>query len=323
VTDFLCLGDIHASRRPPGWCTETYWPDLLDLLHQSAEVARERKVRAAVWAGDVFHHKAPSRTDHGLVQDLIEVIHAYPCDVWVTPGNHDLQHDRLDSIEDTQPLGVLFKAGARRLDGWCEENLPLYGVPWQQDWSEASVRAAMAGFPDRLFGQALIVTHAPIYPPDREPRYPGAELTPARWWADAVADGPFRHGLFYGHIHEPHGVYKADDSALEFCNNGALSRGSLDEYNRTRQVGVTLWTVGEGFEFVPLKARPASEVFRLRAHEEKVTPQRNLEEFLRGVNETQLVVLTRESVIAHIATLDVGPDVRELAEELLMKQGES
>ena len=68
--------------------------------------------------------------------------------------------------------------------------------------------------------------------------------------------------VFYGHVHEPHGVYEA--GGVTFCNNGALSRGSLHEYNLTRQVGCTLWDSETGeFEFVPLDAKPASEVFRL------------------------------------------------------------
>jgi DNA repair exonuclease SbcCD nuclease subunit len=323
VTLILAVNDIHATRRPPSSCTDSYWPDLLNLLYQTADVARERDVRAVAWAGDVFHHKAPSRTDHGLVQDLIDVVRAYPCPLYVVPGNHDIQHDRLDSIDVTQPLGVLFKAGALRLEGWADGNLPLYGVPWQQEWSQERVRACLADFRERVFGQSLVVTHAPIYPPGREPQYDGAEYTPARWWADAVDDGPFEHGLAYGHIHEPHGVFAADGSGLRFCNFGALSRGSLDEYNLNREVGCALWSTDGGFEFVPLKARPAGEVFRLRQHEEAATARHRLDGFLSGVSETVLDVLSTEKVLAYVRTLDVGRAVENLAEELLMRQGEA
>jgi hypothetical protein len=320
----LCVNDIHASERPPSSCTATYWPDLRDLLWQTVEVARAREVRAVVWAGDVLHHKAPGRTGHSLMQDLIRIIQAYPCPVFIVPGNHDLAHDRLDSIEATQPLGVLYLAGARRLEGWAGDNLPLYGVPWQQEWSEDVIRKALADWERHLFGLTLIVTHAPIYPPGREPRYEGAEVTPARWWADVIADGPFRHGLLYGHIHEPHGVYAADDSALRFCNYGALSRGSLDEYNLEREVGVALWDEGTGFEFVPLKARPASEVFRLQQHEERAAAQQSLDSFLSGVHSTTLRVLNVEAVTGHIRSLG-DRAVADLAEELLMavQQGEA
>jgi predicted phosphodiesterase len=317
----LCVNDIHASRRPPSSCTDTYWPDLLDLLYQTAEVARERGVSAVVWAGDVFHHKAPSRTDHGLVQDLIEVARDYPCPLFVVPGNHDIQHDRLDSIYATQPLGVLFKAGVRCLEGWDgpdeDSQLDLYGVPWQQEWSEQCVHEALADWRRETYGCSLVVTHAPIYPPAREPRYPGAEFTPASWWAGAMGGEGY---LLYGHIHEPHDVWRHE--GVTFCNYGALSRGSLDEYNLHRQVGVTIWDSGTSrFEFVPLKAKPAEQVFRLRQREEVVTAQRSLDAFLAGVREVTFGVLSVESVIGHVRALDIDPAVKARAEELLTAQG--
>jgi predicted phosphodiesterase len=321
----LCVNDIHARRTPPSSCTDSYWPDLRDLLWQSVEVARAREVQVVVWAGDVLHHKAPGRTDHGLMQDLIRVIQACPCPVFIVPGNHDVQNDRLASIDATQPLGVLYLAGARRLEGWADDTqgaleFPLYGVPWQQEWSPGVLGTALRDYTDPTGGEwnrpVLVVTHAPLYPPGREPGYPGAELTPAAWWASAM--GGAGH-LLYGHIHEPHGVYQA--GGVTFCNYGALSRGSLDEYNLERQVGVTLWddVTGE-FEFVPLRARPASEVFRLAQHAEKRAVQQSLDGFLAGVSAATLGVLSIETVLAHIATLGVERDVQELAGELLTAQ---
>jgi predicted phosphodiesterase len=307
----LALADIHATRRPPSSCTASYWPDLLDLLMQSTQVAREQNVDAVVWAGDIFHHKAPSRTDHGLVQDLIRVVHSYPCRVFVVAGNHDMQHDRHASIDATQPLGVLFKAGAVELDGWAPDSLPLYGVPWQQKWSAERIREVLAPWREKTCVRALLATHAPIYPPGQEKPY---ECTPAVWWADAMDDSG--HGLFYGHVHEPHGVFES--CGVRFCNNGALSRGSLDEYNLQRQVGCTLWdTVTGVFEFVPFRSRPAAEVFRLAEHTEAVTSQAQLDAFLAQVGEVQLPRLSVEVVMAHIRDLDLGPELTDLADELL------
>lgn len=271
-----------------------------------------------VWAGDVFHHKAPSRTDHGLVQDLIGVIRVYSCPLFIVPGNHDIQHDRLDSIESSQPLGVLFKAGALRLEGWGGDP-DLYGVPWQQEWSEAHVAAALGNWHRRSGGSPLVVTHAPIYPPGREPGYAGAEFTPASWWASAMGNEGY---LLYGHIHEPHGVWRHE--GVTFCNFGALSRGSLDEYNVTRRVGVTIWDADapleRAFEFVPLKARPAEEVFRLRRAAEDKAAERRQDLFLAGVDAVTLGLLSVESVIAHIREGGYSAGVADLAEELLMAQ---
>jgi DNA repair exonuclease SbcCD nuclease subunit len=320
--EYLLLSDVHATRHAPSSCTDTYWPDLLDLLRQSVGLAGERGVLGVVWAGDVFHHKAPRRTDHGLMQDLIKVVQAYPCPVWIVPGNHDIQHDRLDSIGVTQPLGVLYQAGARRLEGWADwdephEQHPLYGVPWLQDWSEQSIEAALESWRSQVFGPSLVVTHAPIYPPGREPPY---ECTPASWWATAMPDEPGQ-SLFYGHVHEPHGTYRV--GGLTFCNNGALSRGSLDEYNLARQVGCTLWDSGTGeFEFVPLDAKPAGQVFRLAQRERETAAQEKMTGFLAAVGSTELSVLSIEGVLEHFRTLNLADADLALAEELLMAEME-
>jgi predicted phosphodiesterase len=321
----LCVNDIHARRTPPSSCTSTYWPDLLGLLDQTADLARAREVRAVVLAGDVFDHKVPGRTDHALVRELKERF-IWPCrrfgiPVFAVAGNHDMQHDRPESVIATQPLGELEGPGSLRLlEGWAGDNLPLYGVPWQQDWSEERIRAVTADFRENVFSQTLVVTHAPIYPPGREPRYEGAEVTPAKWWADALEDGSLGHGLLYGHIHEPHGTYQAG-TALTFCNYGALSRGSLDEYNRHRDVGVALWdTVSGEFEFVPLKAKPAEEVFRLQERDERTARQHGLDGFLSGVGAVTLSVLNVETVLAHIDTLGLDRSTRDLTKELLTAQ---
>lgn len=313
---YLCLSDIHATRLAPSSCTDSYWPDLLELLRQSVELAQQYQVRGVVWAGDVLHHKAPRRTGHDVVQDLIKVIQAYRCPVWIVPGNHDLQHDRIDSIEETQPLGVLYLAGARRLEGWAEDNHPLYGVPWLQDWNERNIEAALEGFRTQVFSRTLIVTHAPVYPPGKEPPY---ECTPAKWWAAAAEDGDMGHGLFYGHVHEPHGTYAV--GGLTFCNNGALSRGSLDEYNLRRRVGVTLWDDGTGeFEFTALNARPPEQVFRIADRDRKNAAQDRMDVFLDAAGTVELGVLSIEGVLDHFRTLNLTSPELALAEELLMAE---
>ena len=129
---YLLYSDPHLCDRPPSSCQDGYLDDLFDLIEQTVKVARQRKAVAVVIAGDVFHLKSPSRTSHRLVQRTIRALQAYPCPVFIVPGNHDITHDNIDSIHQTQPLGVLFESGAaRQLEGWADgEPFPLYGVPW-------------------------------------------------------------------------------------------------------------------------------------------------------------------------------------------------
>jgi len=200
-------------------------------------------------------------------------------------------------------------------------------VSWQQDWSEERIREVLGTYRKTTMvacktRRPLVVAHAPIYPPGQELKW---ENTPAAWWVTAM-DG---FGcLFYGHVHEPHGVYRVagtweTDTAIEngvvtFCNNGALSRGSLHEYNLTRQVGCTIWDSETGeFEFVPLDAKPAGQVFRLAEKSQAADMQGRLDEFLASVGSTTLEAVSVEAVIGHIRTLGLGKDAEDLAAELL------
>lgn len=309
---YVLISDVHLSDHAPSSCTDSYLEDLFDLLEQVRALCEVEEADACIIAGDLFHVKAPVRTSHKMMRTLISTLRFFSCPVYVVPGNHDVQHDRMDSLP-SQPLGVLFESGAARpLEGWLETG-PVYGVPWLQEWSPETIGAACAGYLERKprSFNALVVTHAPIYPPGEEPGYEGAECTPVQWWGDALGG---HAAVFYGHVHEPHGIYEAE--GLRLCNNGALSRGSLDEYNLTRDVCATVVQDGE-FRAVKLDARPAGEVFRLREKAKLVTSNKRLDTFLETIGTATLETMSVESVIADIKSRDIKPEVKALAEELV------
>jgi len=310
--EYVLAGDVHMSDRPPSSCTADYGTDILDLLQQVIALAYQREAAGVVIAGDLFHCKAPSRTSHRTIMQLIKIFSGGP-PIWVVPGNHDLQYDRQESVTDTQPLGVLLEAGAvMLLDGWAPNGKMIYGVPWQQKWDNLHVFDALQGYRDwRVHSgtPALVVAHAPLYPPGKELQY---EFYPAAQWADAMCGGQ----CFYGHIHEPHGTWQLKD--VTFCNNGALSRGSLHEYNITRQVGATLWDDETGrFTFVPLKARPASEVFRLEEKQQVTDMKGRLDEFLKAISATSLSEVSATSVLNYFRGQNLKETEIALIEELL------
>lgn len=309
----LLVGDIHLSDRPPSSCTDTYLDDLLDLLEQTVVLASSCDV--VVWAGDVFHHKAPSRTSHRTVQRVIRLIENYPVPVYICPGNHDMSNDRFESLRETQPLGVLLEAGARLLNGWDDE-FPLYGVPWLQDFTDEAVADALAEWreepvPEDGFGaHRLVVAHAPLFPPGEESPW---ESYPTEAWAHAMGG---EGNCYYGHVHEHHGTYHV--AGVQFCNAGAITRGSLHENELTRAIKVTVWDSEAGdFTEYTLDYKPASEVFRLvEAGEVKDTKGR-LDAFLDSVGSASLEVVSTESVLTHVRGLDVEPAVYETIRELL------
>jgi len=314
MSEYLLMGDIHLSDRPPSSCTDSYQDDIFDLLRHVGTIAADRRSAGVIWAGDVFHHKTPGRTSHRTVIDLIALLFDYPCPTYVVPGNHDMLHDRLDSIDNTQPLGVVIASGALRLlNGWMNSGGDLvYGVPWLMRFTDDAVESAFADWrhlnPEGA--AALCVTHAPLYPVGRELAY---ENYPAGKWAWAMGG----HGsVYYGHVHEPHGIHQV--GGVTFCNAGALSRGSLHEHNLTRPVQIAAWSADTGtFALLDLPHKPAEEVFRLVEAKQARTAQVELDRFLDSVGQARLEITSIEAVLAHVRTLHLGEELERLIAALL------
>lgn len=303
----LLVGDIHLSDRPPSIRTEAYADQIFAKLEYTVGLREELKADAVVWAGDVFHIKAPSRTSHYLVQRTATLGKSYGVPWLIVPGNHDMQHDRLESL-DRQPLGVLYRAGAIPLIGEQEvAGETLYGVPYLQQWSD--LRIALRGW--REGSARLLVTHAPIFPPGETVPY---EFIDAEDWGRQME----RPGhVYYGHIHDLHGAYETENAT--FCNQGALSRGSLHESTLRRKPAVTLVETDEdgaiAFTRYEVPHLPAEEVFTLAEHRDDEARQERLDEFLSSVEGTTLRGLSVEAVLEHVKTMDLDEaTLREVVE---------
>jgi Icc-related predicted phosphoesterase len=338
MATILVLGDLHLSDRPPANCTESYQDDLFDLLYQIVNIATSKKCAAVVQAGDFFHSKIPGRTSHRTIARALDWVQALPCPVFITPGNHDVSHDRVESLDEGQPLGVILRGGAHLLIGWADQadervadlRVPLYGVPWLQEWNDrdpeaggpsiatrAAVERATADWRSRWDGSvpALCITHAPFYPPGLELEF---EHYPVTLFAEALGrvaqDGAA--SVYYGHVHEAHGQYVA--GAVQFCNQGALSRGSIVEHDLTRELAITLWdTVTGKFTRVPLAHRPAAEVFRLTEVAQIAQRQVDLDTFLASIGESSLEITSVAAVLEHVRGLNLGAEIEAIIEELL------
>lgn len=348
MTKILCVGDIHVSDHAPVNCHDTYTDDIIEMLHWTATAAAEMGCDAVAWAGDVFHHKAPSKNSHALVLKMVGVVRAYQeagVPLWIAAGNHDLSYDLYDSIHEKQPLGVLYAAGANELIGWHPE-LPLYGAPWRQDW-ERDLEAAFTSWlldPWRFEPpldninhmrprhNCLAITHMSLFPPALVGNVP-YEHIPAEKVAKAMGN---EGSLYYGHIHDYHGVFEVD--GVTFANMGAMSRGSLTESNTNRKIKVALWTDGAeegitlpdgrqvttlgepGFIEVDVPHKPADEVFLLEQAKAVKDTKHVLDSFIAAIGSASLEISSVASVIDHVQRLDVDPPVKNLVVRLLEEQ---
>lgn len=300
----ICVGDLHLADHPPSSCTETYTDDLFDLLDQVTKLSRQLTAEV-VLVGDIFHHKAPSRTSHGLVRRFMRWCASLPREPWIVVGNHDVQHDRLDTL-DRQPLGTVFEARAAyrgqeaivHMDGHL-----LDFVPWQDDWE-----AWLDGPEVEEKTKGLTVAHAPLYPPGRE--LPWENIDARRFAARVRTDH-----VYYGHVHENHDTWELDD--VTFANVGALSRGSLAEHDVHRKIRVMLYG-NDHFRALNLIHKPAAEALKVAEARSAAAAAKDLDQFSASVGQTQVQYISMEQIVELLrARTDVSSSVRRQAINLL------
>lgn len=313
MSKYLLISDIHLADNPPSSRKDGYLDEILDLLRQTVDIASEYNA-VAVWAGDVFHIKTPGRNSFRMVGEVTDIALSYPEGLYIVPGNHDLTNDRMDSIA-SQPLGQLFKhTSVTMLTGTeaMEDGYNIYGVPWLQRFTDEAVSSALQRYRDEEWmpgENSLVVTHAPIYPPGRELKY---EFYDTHKWAQYMGN---KGNVFYGHVHDPHGIYTVD--GVQFCNNGALSRGSLDESNLKRDIVATIWSDLNGeFYKIPLNSKSAEDIFKMEVKSAREA-QVKLDDFLESIGQTSLAITTSSAVMQYIKELNLGPEVETLIQELL------
>jgi len=302
----LVIGDVHLGDKPPSVRTDTYQQDILAKLEFCVAEAKRQSCDVIIQAGDMFHIKTPSRTSHNLVRSAMEILTAEDIPTVITPGNHDMQHDRLDSL-DSQPLGVLAKAPGISLLIGPHPDFPIFGIPFLQNWMDlphsmnqyvewSKQFVPMSGKPDA----PLLITHAPIMPPGQSAPY---EFIGAPDWAALMQNG----NCYYGHIHDLHGSYTAGN--VNFCNQGALSRGSLHETDLRRKPAVTIFdslSSPTTFTRVEVPHKPVSECYRMADVDKIESGQVRLDSFLRQVGSTTIETASVEGILAHIRSLDLS-----------------
>lgn len=308
---YLLVGDIHLSDVPPSVRNYEYTNHIFDKLRCTVDIAEEEQVEGVIWLGDVYHRKQPNRTSHALVQRTIDLIREYKRPVGAVVGNHDMQWDRLDTV-DRQPIGVLFRAGLIHVRGgyYGSFELPgVFGIPYLADWKNDLPKYM------REWAKSdaqLLVTHAPIFPDGVEPPY---DFISASSWAEAMERQGF---VAYGHIHEQHGDYKVP-AGSHFVNNGAISRGSLHENSLKRKPAVTIYDpdAEQVFRKIELPHLPAEAVFALIQHQQDQLAQGKLDAFVEGVSQISLDSISAEGVMSYLQTIGLRRELIQEIEDIL------
>src|SRR4051812_11501053 len=104
-TTILTVGDVHLADKNPAMRIDNYRDNGFFELGLIRQKAVEEKADYVGITGDIFDEKSPHKSSHYLVSTAMSMFNSYPCPVGSVIGNHDITHNRLESMQK-QPLQV-------------------------------------------------------------------------------------------------------------------------------------------------------------------------------------------------------------------------
>lgn len=313
---FVFRTDTHVADKSPSSWKADYPAEIWSNLEQIGKIAKTHDAAAVLDGGDYFHIKTARRTSHGTIFRTAELHKSYPCPVLCVEGNHDLEHNNLDSIEH-QPLGVLYSCGVfqhLRESVFDDGNMRVrvVGVPYDPRRTLADLRAVQKK-PGDDYLVAVVHALASENPPPKVEDFFGE---PVFRYADLVTqDGP--DVWMFGHWHRDQGIIEI--GGKRFVNQGAVSRGALTRENtaRTPKVSLVEFTPARiRTEEVPLVVAPAADVFDMERKERAETEARSIDAFVQLLQADASFDPTK-TMEANIHAMDFAIEVREMALEYL------
>lgn len=309
---FITFTDVHVSDTNPGARVGNYKEDILNKLRAIKKIGLALKVNFYICAGDVFHIKAPLRNSHGTVGELIDLFKSFGAPIYTIEGNHDLQYDRAESI-DNQPLGVLFKSGAmvklrKEILSFDGIRVSLRGFPFEEEPDLTKVEKY-----EQEFDVGVCALHLNATPT-------GGMLFKSKLFSYPELSELGDDIFVLGHYHLDQGVQKVskDGRDQHFINVGAVCRGALDEDSITRTPKFSVVTITKDEEGKvdikiqqgKLPVRPAPEVFDIIKKQETDEKLKVAEEFVEALHKQSVSDdITTDTVGAEIEGLNVEKDI--------------
>ncbi len=255
----LTIGDPHYSGTGPRAYKGNYKADILAILQECAELARDEKCNAVLMPGDLTHSHIMSTA---VLTEFVEALKKFPCPVLTVAGNHDRETTNLDDLK-AAPYGLLQAAGVisdvdnkpwmshkRNPNGLIDWHVFVGGFPYFDITDTDISYYAFIGENQNLNEKMVIIhlTHGMLLPD--HPWWITDQANKAdkddnrhkyTTFAELASVSPQRrpHIIINGHLHDSHPATFIDEKTL-VVNYGAVCRlsRSLNEIKRVLQVGL-------------------------------------------------------------------------------------
>jgi len=248
--NFLTITDPHFSGVSPKAYIGSYKQDILSVLAECADLAREHQCAAVLMPGDITHSHIMSTA---VLTELVEALKKFPCPVLTVAGNHDRETTNLEDLK-AAPYGLLEAAGviqdvSKNIEMWPSRfpkwRIQVTGHPYDEKTDFDLEQYCPLTHEEKRV--TVYLTHGMILPDhpwwikkddgnqgqENKMRYTTFELLaqlPAGILPDIIVNG---------HYHAGHEATYLPNGTL-IVNYGAVCRlsRSLEEINRTLRVGL-------------------------------------------------------------------------------------
>lgn len=300
----IVINDIHKSARAPISRKANYNECIQRKLYEIATFTHEHEIGLTMFTGDFFHSKKPNLVPYWLVGELAYALHKMCGTKLAAIGNHDW--DEIPENIGHYPLAYACMAGGVKIRPqsgllYDVNNIQVAVVNSDKGRSAESIWKVVDTSWRQNAKHKILLVHGPIIPKFAEASYPAPFLDKAIKAQNLIGVADY---VFYGDIHDSHGVYTLGEgySPTVFCNFGSLSRNTAKELERKRPVSIAFLDLDDGkVNFAALEdVEPAESTFRVTEIAEEKEHQEKMEQFMESIGDTSFTVLTPDSVRAII-----------------------
>lgn len=310
----IFVGDVHLSEKNPLARIDDYNEAIFKKLDQIYNLAIEQKVQGVVFLGDMFHLKAPSKNSFKLVNRIVKYLRRFwraNIPTMILVGNHDLMYGVLASIP-RQPIGIL-----REMDGVFTNlrlgneglDVCLTGIDFSNEPMDKQLEYIQS-IP-RPAKYNIVCVHTNVISGDTLFKEAGIKL-------DEITNKNIDL-IVNGHIHFPT-IIGHNKSDIIYIQPGAISRGSLDTENLSRDVNIVMVGFdadGIKHKVIKLDIEPAEKVFDLTKRLSEKEVNSKVGSFVESLSQFVNVKATGDDFTTFLAQMDLDSNVKELVTDYL------